>query len=132
MNSIIGILSYNYLQGNESVIIITSCVIIAILLVATLVFLTGRLFKIFSTSPSQVMESNSSYQGYPSVLPEPALFSNHSPVYGTVGRRARPLSGAIITDPIERYSQAQMYSYLDYRDTRLCDKEKTHDSYLYQ
>ena len=102
------------------------------LLVATLVLLTGRLFKIFFTSPSQASESDRSYQGFPSVLPEPALFSSHSPVYGTVGRRARPVSGAVITDPIERYSQAQMCSYLEYRDARLCDKEKTHDSYMYQ
>ena len=127
MNSIIGILSYNCLQDNESVIIITSCVIIAILLVATLVFLTGRLFKIFFTSPSQVMER--SYQGYPSVLPEPALFSNPSPVYGTVGRRARPVSGTLSRD---RFSQAEMYSYLQHIDSRICEKQRTHDSYLYQ
>ena len=124
----INILILIILQDNESVIIITSCVIIAVLLVAIIALLTGRLLKIFLTSPSQVLESDSSYQGYPSVIPEPVLFSNHSPVYGTVGRRARPGS----TDQRQRYSQAEMYSYLQHLDTRHSDKQNTSDSYLYQ
>ena len=119
---------YEYLQDNESVIIITSCVMIAVLLVSIIALLTGRLLKIFLTSPSQALESDSSYQGYPSVIPEPILFSNHSPVYGTVGRRARPGS----SDQRQRYSQAEMLSYLQHLDTRHSDNQNNSDSYLYQ
>ena len=113
-------------------IILTSSVIIAVLLVVILVLLTGRYFKTFTTSPpSSYISSDHSYQSYPTVIPEPSLFSSGSPVYGTVGRKirnsSRPVSGGSFTN---RNSHEEVYSYVGTRGLTHSDKENKTKSYF--
>ena len=117
-------------------IILTSSVIIAVLLVLILVLLTGRYFKTFTTSPpSSYIASDHSYKSYPTVIPipEPSLFSSGSPVYGTVGRKirnsSRPVSGGSFTN---RNSHEEVYSYVGDRGWTHNDKENKPKLYIFR
>ena len=120
-------------------IILTSTVIIALLLISILFILTGRFVKTFIFSVNRhgtaMSDSDSSYQSYPAILPEPSLFSTSSPVYGTVGRKirptSRPLSGVGVLDTRKVNLPDDIYSYVGSRSLDISEKENRPDLYFY-